>query len=78
MNVQDLIAHYSVANESQLAQKLEVARSTLTGWKENGIPPQIQASIELLTNGALRADRSALNLRFKGFRVAEKPQALSA
>ena len=75
MNVQNLINHYGVMNKSQLAQKLDVGRSTLQDWEENGIPPQIQATFELQTQGALKADRSALNLRFKNFR---NPQAISA
>lgn len=75
MNVQNLIHHYGVLNKSQLAQKLDVGRSTLQDWEENGIPPQIQATFELQTNGVLKADRSALNLRFKNFRNS---QALSA
>ncbi|WP_180155186.1 helix-turn-helix domain-containing protein [Acinetobacter sp. YH12045] len=79
MNIQDLINHYGVKNKSQLAIKLKVGRSTMTEWEDNGIPPQIQATFEVQTNGVLKADRSALNLRFKTFRDSEtKPQALTA
>lgn len=79
MNVNDLIGFYRVANKSQLSIKLEVGRSTLSEWDENGIPPQIQATFEVQSNGILKADRAALNLRFKSFRNTEiNNQALIA
>lgn len=77
MNVRDLINFYGIANKSQLSLKIGVGRSTLSEWEENGIPPQIQATFEIQSNGGLKADRAALNLRFKSFRNTEA-HALSA
>lgn len=79
MNVQDLISHYGVPNKAQLSKKIEIGKATLTDWEMNGIPPQTQATFELQSNGVLKADRAALNLRFKSFRSANNgAQALSA
>ena len=60
MTVDQLIAFYEVKNKSQLAQKISAARSTITEWEKNGIPPRTQASFEVLTNGKLKADLRAL------------------
>lgn len=78
MTVTDLVKFFNVKNPSQLSQRISVARSTLTEWEGNGIPPQIQATFELQTNGALKADRSALNLRYKAFRISDSKQSLTA
>ncbi|MFV5507282.1 MULTISPECIES: hypothetical protein [unclassified Acinetobacter] len=61
MTVDQLISFYEVKNKSQLAQKISAARSTITLWEKNGIPPRTQASFEILTRGALKADRKALS-----------------
>jgi len=60
MTVDQLITFYEVKNKSQLAQKIAAARSTITEWEKNGIPPRTQASFEVLTEGKLKADRQAL------------------
>ena len=59
MTVDQLITFYKVKNKSQLAQKIAAARSTITEWEKNGIPPRTQASFEVLTEGKLKADRQA-------------------
>lgn len=61
MTVSQLITFYKVKNKSQLAQKIAAARSTITEWEKNGIPPRTQASFEVLTEGKLKADRKALS-----------------
>ncbi len=60
MTVDQLIAFYEVKNKSQLAQKISAARSTITEWEKNGIPPRTQASFEVLTKGKLKADLRVL------------------
>ncbi|WP_298144345.1 Cro/CI family transcriptional regulator [uncultured Acinetobacter sp.] len=60
MTVIQLLVFYKVQNKSKLAKKLNVCRSTITGWEKNGIPPRTQATFEVLTNGKLKADRQAL------------------
>lgn len=56
MTVDQLITFYEVKNKSQLARKITAARSTITEWEKNGIPPRTQASFEVLTQGKLKAD----------------------
>lgn len=60
MTVDQLITFYEVKNKSQLAQKISAARSTITEWEKNGIPPRTQASFEVLTKGKLKADLRVL------------------
>lgn len=61
MTVNQLIAFYKVKNKSQLAKKISTVRSTVTEWEKNGIPPRTQTYFEVLTDGALKADRKALS-----------------
>ena len=61
MNVKQLCDFYEVKNKSQLAKKINRGRSTIHGWEVDGIPPKTQAALEILTNGKVRADRSALS-----------------
>lgn len=61
MNVQQLREFYGVKNNSQLSQKIKKARSLLTKWEKEGIPPRTQATFEVLTDGKLKADRQVLS-----------------
>ena len=54
MNVQDLESRYG--SMSQAAKALATSRQNVHRWKVSGIPVEWQLKIELLTNGALRAD----------------------
>ena len=60
MTVDQLIAFYEAKNKSSLAKKINVCRSTITGWEQKGIPLRNQTFFEVLTNGALKADRNSL------------------
>lgn len=60
MNVEQLRKYYKVANNSQLAKELKKGRSTIHEWELNGIPPRTQAALQVLTNGKLKADKTAL------------------
>lgn len=62
MNVEHLREFYGVENNSQLAKKIKKARSGITKWEREGIPPRTQAAFEVLTNGKLKADRQALTV----------------
>ncbi|KEC85386.1 MULTISPECIES: hypothetical protein [Acinetobacter] len=61
MNVEQLREFYKVKNNSQLAKKINKARSGITKWEKEGIPPRTQATFEVLTYGKLKADRQALS-----------------
>ncbi|WEI17121.1 hypothetical protein PY247_11165 [Acinetobacter proteolyticus] len=60
MNVEQLREFYGVKNNSQLAKKIQKARSGITKWEKEGIPPRTQAAFEILTKGELKADLQAL------------------
>lgn len=60
MTVDQLIIFYKMKNKSQLAQKITAARSTITEWEKNGIPPKTQAFLELKTGGQIKADLQVL------------------
>lgn len=61
MNVGQLREFYNVENNSQLAKKINKARSGITKWEQQGIPPRTQAAFEVLTKGKLKADLQALS-----------------
>lgn len=56
-----LIAHYGTQKAAGEALKVfdgdGVGQSSVAEWKEKGIPAPRQAQYELITGGALRADR---------------------
>lgn len=60
MTVDQLIAFYGAKNKSDLARKINVCRSTITGWAQSGIPFRAQTTFEVLTKGKLKADLRAL------------------
>jgi len=51
---EELIAYYGT--QKAAADALGLSQPSLDGWKK-GIPPPRQAQYELLTSGALQADR---------------------
>lgn len=55
MTYDELIAFYRT--QKAAAEALGLSQPSLDGWKKAGIPPPRQAQYELLTDGALRADR---------------------
>lgn len=61
MTVDQLIAFYEAKNKSSLARKINVCRSTITGWEQKGIPLRNQTYFEVLTQGQLKADRGSLS-----------------
>ena len=56
MNYEDLIRHFG--SQSKAARALNVKPPSVHQWKEDGIPETRQFQIEVLTGGALKADRS--------------------
>lgn len=55
MTVDDLRNFYKAETDSDLARKVSRGRSTIFGWRENGIPERTQAYFQAVTNGALKA-----------------------
>lgn len=61
MNVAQLRSFYGVKNNTHLAKKIKRGRTTVWDWEKSGIPPRTQAYFEVLTSGALKADRKAFS-----------------
>ena len=63
MTFDDLIAHYKTQKAAGEALKefdgQGVSQASVAEWKEKGIPSPRQAQYEILTKGALQADRVA-------------------
>lgn len=55
MTVDDLRKFYNAASDSDLARKIQRGRSTISGWRDNGIPERTQAYFQALTGGVLKA-----------------------
>lgn len=55
MNYSDLINFFG--SQSKAARALNVKPPSVHQWKDDGIPETRQYQIEVLTNGALKADR---------------------
>lgn len=56
MNYADLIAHFG--SQSKVARALNVKPPSVHEWKKVGIPQTRQYQIEVVTGGALKADRA--------------------
>lgn len=56
MKRSEAIAHYG-GNASALARALGIDQSSIYSWKDGEIPIGRQYQLELLTKGALKADR---------------------
>lgn len=57
MTVDQLRDYFNAKTDSDAARKAGVGKSTFTLWRNEGIPIQRQALIELQTKGQLKADR---------------------
>jgi len=55
MTYTELIQHYG--SQAAAARALDIKPPSVAEWKEEGIPLPRQAQYELLTGGALKADR---------------------
>jgi hypothetical protein len=55
MTYAELIAHYG--SQVAAARALDIKPPSVAEWKDAGIPLPRQAQYELLTEGALKADR---------------------
>lgn len=65
MNVDDLVKYYDADNDFNLSQLINVAKSTVSKWRANGIPQETQAVLELLSDGNLKADLTDYPLKPK-------------
>lgn len=59
MTVDDLRSFYGADTDSDLARKINRGRSTVSGWRDSGIPERTQAYFQAITKGALRASIKA-------------------
>lgn len=53
MTYTDLITHFGT--QVAIAEALGIAQPTVSGWK-GSVPAKYQYQVEVITNGALRAD----------------------
>jgi hypothetical protein len=60
MKVEDLMSHHKCKTRRDLSKKTGFSEVTLWKWGKFGIPPRTQATLEIQTNGKLKADREAL------------------
>lgn len=54
MTYQDVIKHFG--SQSKAARAIGIKPPSVCLWQKNGIPFERQCHIQLLTNGALRAE----------------------
>lgn len=59
MTFEQIKEHYGSVRKAQAALGLK-SRQTLYNWRESGVPHGEQCRIQLLTDGALKADESAV------------------
>lgn len=55
MTVDELRSFYNAKTDSELARTIKKGRSTISGWRENGIPERTQAYFQAVSKGALTA-----------------------
>lgn len=60
MTVDDLLAHFGLQKDTELASVLHLSRGTVSKWRHNGIPYKQQAVFEISLGGDLKADLSPL------------------
>lgn len=60
MTVDDLKKHYGVETDAALARIVKHTRGAVSKWRHKGIPLDTQARLQLLTNGEVKADLTAL------------------
>lgn len=65
MNVDDLVKHYDADSDFHLSKLINVAKSTVSKWRTNGIPKETQAALEVLSDGSLKADLTDYPLKPK-------------
>lgn len=58
MNVDNLHDFYGTKIDSQLGEKIGIAKSTISKWRANGIPPERQAVFQIISADHLEADLS--------------------
>ena len=55
MTYADLIKHFG--SQAEISRALKLAQPSVWQWQHDGVPEQRQYQIEVLTDGALKADR---------------------
>lgn len=62
MTFDDIKSYYGTVEKARTALGLK-SRQTLYNWREYGVPDGEQCRIQILTDGALKADRGAIQGR---------------
>ena len=57
MNVADLMAHYRVKTQMDLAKKVGVSQPWISRWARNGIPWAWQCRLQVESRGRLKAEK---------------------
>ena len=56
MTFDELKSFFHVKTDTALAEKLDVSKAVIHKWKNQGIPTERQAIIQIQTKGELKAD----------------------
>ena len=56
MNVDDLKVYFDISTDSALAEQLNVSASTISKWRHNNIPEQMQELFYYRSKGELISD----------------------
>lgn len=62
MTIDDVKVFYGFQYDAEVARKFKFTKTAVGKWRSNGIPPERQAVIQILSNNKLKADLSALEV----------------
>ena len=58
ITVDCLITYYGLKNDTELGNRINLNKASISKWRRKGIPPKRQAVFEIITKGKLKADLS--------------------
>lgn len=58
ITVECLIKYYGLKNGTELSNRINLNKASISKWRNKGIPQERQAVFEILTKGELKADLS--------------------
>lgn len=76
MTLQDLLDHWGTV--SAVARALGASDSTVSEWREQGVPDGRQYQAQLATKGRLQADKPALRAQVPRIKQRPAPVGLAA
>lgn len=62
MTLDDVKAFYGYQYDADVGRKFNLSKAAIGKWKQNGIPAERQAVIQIVSKNKLKADLSALEL----------------